>query len=148
MRSQSVSEAGEAASTGPLQRLAASAASPFSRAFDPDEADAHRKAALRQITRGDKTVAPIVTRSRHNRHTPALQRSRSIGHRATRTLHQINAWNAAGNRQPIGLRHFCCGEKLEHCSQPYRPAGTPTIRAVWPRRNTTSDGWQKFLQGA
>ena len=147
--SQSLSETGEACSTGPLQRSAASAASPFSRACCANEADAHRIAALGQMARRDETVTAIVARPRHNHHAPALQQgARRIGHGAAGILHQVDAGHAAGDGQPVGLRHFGVGEEFDHRGRDYRAAARPTNRANRLPRADVSGRWQKFLQGA
>ena len=113
--SQSVSEAGEAASTGPLQRAAASAASPLSRCAVADEADAHRIAALGQKAGGDEAVAAIVAGAGHDHHAAALQHGGDgIGDRAAGIFHQVDAGRAAGDGQPVGLGHLGGGEEFDH----------------------------------
>ncbi len=120
--SQSASEAGEAVSTGPFQRSAASAASPLSRVAVADKAHPHLIAAFGQMARGDKAVAAVVAGPRHNHHAPARpQRRGSVGDGAAGILHQLDAGHAAGDGEPVGFGHFGIGEEFDHGGRHYRP---------------------------
>ena len=147
--SQSVSETGEACSTGPLQRSAASAASPFSRAALADEADADRIAALGQMPRRDKAVAAVIAGPGHDHHAAALQHGADrIGHRAAGILHQLDAGGAAGDGQPVGFGHFGSGEQFDHRFRHYRPAAKADKSIKLAAEKYSAACWQKFMQGA
>lgn len=81
----------------------------------PDKANAHCPPALGQITRGNETIATIVARACHDHDTaPVQDPAGSIGNCAARILHQIDAGNATGNCQAVGLCHFGRREQFDH----------------------------------
>ena len=73
-------------------------------------------AALGEEPRRDKTVAAVVARPGHDGDATAgaLERQPRLGDRPAGALHQIDAGDAAGDCQPVGLRHFAVGEELDH----------------------------------
>ena len=108
------SAAGASASTAPGQRAAASAASPRSAATRAEQRHPHRPAALGQHARRDKTVAAVVPRPAEDDERPRRPAPRDrVGDAAAGVLHQRDAGNAAGDRQPIRLAHLLRRQQRE-----------------------------------
>ena len=108
--SQSLSETGEACSTGPLQRLGGERGVALQPRLVADKADADRKAALGQMARRDKAIAAIVAGPRHNHHALAVAQSGGrVGDGAAGILHQLDAGQRrrrwSGGRLP-SFRHW------------------------------------------
>ena len=63
----------------------------------------------------DEAVAAVITGPAENNDTPARRQRlpHRIGHGCARVLHQLDAGNAARNRQPVGLRHLRIFEKFD-----------------------------------
>ena len=81
-----------------------------------DKEQAHRMAAFKQDTGGDKAVAAVVARACHYHHghrrrMPGCDR---IGDRTSSILHELDAAGSGSNGQPISLRHLGGGEQLDH----------------------------------
>ena len=94
-------------------------------AFVADEADAHLKVSvLGQMPRRHEAVAAIVAGpgddddARRRLGNPVGK----LGDRDPRALHQLDAWHAAGDGQPVGLRHLVGGQKLVHAADPNGPS--------------------------
>ena len=100
--------------SGPV--LAASAASPLSRADSPTSRTRTAIAALGEKPRRDKTVAAVVAGPGHDHDAAAggLSAGDRLGDRPAGILHQLDAGDAAGDGQPVGLRHFGIGEQFDH----------------------------------
>ena len=81
----------------PFHFFAASAASPLSPAYVPDE----EEAALRQNHRPRYSPGRPRRRRRRRRHGG----SHCVGNGAAGPLHQVDARRTAGNCQTVGLRH-------------------------------------------
>ena len=120
-----------AASTGPVQLSAASAASPLSRPRIAEQQQLDPIAALGQDARGDKAVAAVVARPGDDddpaRRTGWRSRHR-VGDRAAGAFHQLDAGVPAGDRQPVGLGHFGGGQQLDHAAARIANGGTLRIR--------------------
>jgi hypothetical protein len=82
-----------------------------------EQKHAHAVAALRQEARGDEAVTPVVAGpcDHHDLRAGRVTRGDALGHRAAGTFHQFDARDPARDCKPVGLRHFGCAEKLDHC---------------------------------
>ena len=82
------------------------------RSDGPEQREAHRPAALGQHARRDKAVAAVVSRAAEHRDRLRRPPPRNrIGHLAAGSLHQLDAGDAARDRQPIRLAHLRRGEQ-------------------------------------
>ena len=81
-----------------------------------DQQYVHRVAARGEQPRRDKAIAAVITGpGNHNDAAgggPA--RRNRLGNRRAGTLHERDARNAAGDCQPVGLRHLDGAEDLDH----------------------------------
>ena len=79
----------------------------FQRLAGPEQRDPHRPTALGQEARRDEPVAAIVARAaQHQRGLLRPAPGHGVGHRAPGILHQRDAGDPAGDRQPVGLAHL------------------------------------------
>ncbi len=90
---------------GPARRRGGGIA--LQRLARPEQRDPHRPAALGQHPRRDKPVAAIVAGPAQHQQGALWPAPRDgIGHRAPGILHQHDAGDPAGDRQPVGLPHL------------------------------------------
>ena len=71
----------------------------------------------------DETVAAVVAGPRHHCHASGRRMggAHAVRYRPAGIFHQLDAGNAAGDRQAVGLAHFGAGEQFDHAAKEYRP---------------------------
>ena len=108
--------AGSPAARGPLHRLAASAASPLSRAGLADQHDVDAIAPFGEQSCRYEPVAAVVAGSRyHNDPAPGTRLCKhGVGDGSAGPLHKLDAGHTAGDGEPVCLRHFGIAEKFDH----------------------------------
>ena len=86
-------------------------------AIDQEHADA--VSAFGQNARHDETIAAVVPGPGNDGDAQARRMARGdpVRDRSAGILHQFDAWNAARNRQAVGLRHLSCREQFNHRSE-------------------------------
>ncbi len=74
------------------------------------------EASLGEHPRRDKAIPTVISRTCHDGDTTSdrMTRRHRVGNASARSLHEINAGDATGNRQFVGSRHLGIAQKLNH----------------------------------